>query len=79
MKSFCLIMVKYHSKQQYIILFSENFISGVYVKILWRQIINFSDWQRLLAGTVEGKLGLVSVLLAGEDFVHLIRREAVSC
>ncbi len=29
----------------------------------------FQTGQRLLAGTVKGKLGLVSVLLAGEDFV----------
>ncbi len=31
MKSFCLIMVKNHPKQQYIILFQEHFISGLYL------------------------------------------------
>jgi hypothetical protein len=31
MKSFCIIKVKYYPKQQYIILFQENFISGVYL------------------------------------------------
>jgi hypothetical protein len=31
MKGFCLMMVKYHPEQQYIILFQENFISGVYI------------------------------------------------
>jgi hypothetical protein len=31
MKSFRLIMVNYHPKQQYIILFQEHFISGLYL------------------------------------------------
>ncbi len=31
MRSFCLIMVKYHPKQRYIILFQENFIPGMYI------------------------------------------------